>query len=326
MTFILDNDQVKSLMSFEMAVEAVEHGFRLDAQGKVGPPERVDIPTGSGWLRLMAASADGLGLYGFKAMNLTNGRGLRYGLWVYDSENGDLLAIIDAQAITATRTAAAAAVSTKYLAPDNVSRLAIIGTGAEARTQLLAMMAVVSPQEVTVFSRSEDNRRHFIESMTPIVDVPLVACPTLDEAVAGAEVIAAATKSSTAVLESQHIKPGTHVNSIGASRLDQREIDVEAFNCVDILACDTIAHVAAEAGDVNAGIEAGVIDPADLVSLGEIVLDSTVGRTSPEQVTMYKSVGSAIQDLALAKVVLERAKSAGLGRDLGEFPYLKPFR
>lgn len=326
MTIILDNDQVKSLMTYEMAVDAVEHGFRLDAEGKVGPPERVDIPTGSGWLRLMAASADGLGLYGFKAMNLTQERGLRYGLWVYDSENGDLLAILDAQAITATRTACAAAVSTKYLAPDNVSRLAVIGTGAEARTQLLAMMAVTSPQEVTVFSRSEENRRDFVESMSSQVDVPLVACETLDEAVAGAEVIAAATKSSVAVLGSRHIKAGTHVNSVGASRLDQREIDVEAFNCVDVLACDTVAHVAAEAGDVNAGIEAGVIDPADLLSLGEIVVDPTVGRSSPEQVTMYKSVGSAIQDLALAKVIIENAEGAGLGRDLGEFPHLKPFR
>lgn len=326
MTVLLDHEDVTSLLSYETAIDAVEHGFRLDAEGQVGTPERVDVTTTSGWLRLMAVSAPGLGVYGFKAMNLTRDRGVRYGLWIYDVHDGDLLAILDAQAITATRTAAAAAVATKYLTAPDIERVAIIGTGAEARAQLLAMLAVRSPAEVTVFSRTEANRRAFVDAASSAVDVPVRACATLEEALRGAEVVTAATKSSTPVLRPEHLVAGVHVNSIGASRPDQSEIDARAFARADLIVCDAVHHVAAQAGDVRAALDAGLLDRERLHALSDLVAGRLRGRARPDDVTMYKSVGSALQDLALATVVLDQAAAAGIGVDLGDFPYLKPFR
>lgn len=321
MTVLLTHSDVCEVATMAMAIEAMEHAYGLAADGLTGEAQRYDVALDKGWLRLMVIEAQGLGVFGYKAMNLFPGAGVRYAVHLYDAETGALEAIVDAKRITALRTAACAAVATDRMAPALVERMAVIGTGAEARTQLLAMEAVRPATTVAVHSRSAANVERFIEEMAPQVAAELVPCPSVDDAVAGAQMVVLATKSDTTVLRAGQLRPGVHVNSVGAARLDQRELDPDVFALADLIVCDEVALVSREAGDVAQALAAGTFSPERAVSLAELVR-SQMDRDEAS-VTLFKSVGSALQDLALAARVVEAARAKELGQELEGFLQVK---
>ncbi len=317
MTLVLNHGDVCEVATMAMAIEAMEHVYGLAGDGQTGDPRRYDIALTKGWLRLMVIEAQGLGVFGYKAMNLFPGVGVRYAVHLYDGSSGALAAIVDAKQVTALRTAACAAVATDRLAPARVERMAMIGTGAEARTQLLAMDSVRPAATVAVHSRSEANVARFIEEMAPQVAAELTPCTSVEDAVAGAQLVVLATKSDTPVLRADHLRSGVHVNSVGAARLDQRELDSDVFAVVDLTVCDEVELVSREAGDVAQAVVAGTFVPERAMSLAELVR-SPVERDD-SAITLFKSVGSALQDLALAGRVVEAARAKGLGRELAGF-------
>lgn len=325
MALLLQHDDVVQLVTMDNAIEAMTSVFRLEGEGQTGEPQRFDIPTGRGWLRLMPVVVQGMNAFGFKAMNLTQKVGVRYAISVYAVETGELRGILDARVITAMRTAATTAVATRELAQASVDRTAVIGTGAEARTHVLAMQAVRPATKIMVYSRSPENRAQFIAEMSKDVDGDLIDCASLDEAVAGAQIVVLATKSPEPVLFARHLEPGMHVNSIGSARTEQFELAVDTFGDFSTIVCDSKAHVFTEAGDAVAALAEGAADLADVRNLADLMVDAQPHRTSAEDVTLYKSVGTATQDIALASRLLDLAEEAGLGRDLGTFPDLKSF-
>jgi alanine dehydrogenase len=322
---MLREAEVAELATMDVALQAMSDIFRLEGEGLTGESGRFNIPNDRGWLRIMSVAVPGLGAFGFKAMNLTQGVGVRYAVWVYDIATGALRGIVDARVVTAMRTAAATAVATAELARTNVERTAIIGTGAEARTHLQAMQAVRPAPKVMVYSRSPANRATFVEEMSPTVDAELVACASVDEAVANADLIVLATKSPEPVLFGRHLQPGMHVNSIGSARADQYELAVDTFARFGVVVCDSTGHVFGEAGDAIAATKDGDYAVDGAVDLADLLVGKARGRTRDADLTLYKSVGTATQDIALASRLLDLATAAGRGFDLGDFPELKAF-
>lgn len=325
MTLLLRHEDVAPITTMDVAIEAMSEVFRLEGEGQVGAPQRVDVPTGHGWLRLLPVAAPGLDAFGFKAMNLTPGVGVRYAICLYRLSTGELRGIVDARLVTAMRTAATTAVATRLLARADPAHTAIIGTGAEARTHLEAVQAVRPASKVSVFSRSADNRAAFVARMAPVVGVDLIDAPTLEVAVADADIVVLASKSAVPVLSGRHLRPGMHVASIGSARKDQFELATDTFGQFARVVCDSAAHVFSEAGDAIAAVAEGRFAVDRAANLADLVVGATPGRTDDEQITLFKSVGTATQDIALASRLLDLAAAAGVGQDLGVFPDPKTF-
>lgn len=321
----MTHGDVATIVSMEMAIDALQQGFDLEGQGLAERPHRFDIENGMGWLRLMPVVVPGLSAFGFKAMNLTQGVGVRYAIWIYDLETGALRGILDAQLVTQLRTAATTAVATRLMARTDVERIAVIGTGAEARTHVRAMDLVRPTGKVMVFSRSPENRATFIAEMQSSVSCQLVDCKSVEEAVEGAGVVVLATKSSQPVFTASMIDAGMHINSIGSARHDQFELGEGVLAAADTIVCDSAEHVFSEAGDAVAAVDRGEVDPAGAHNLGDLVHGSVSGRQSTDDVTIFKSVGTAIQDLALGTVILDHAQERGVGTAIEDFPQLKAF-
>lgn len=320
---LLRHEDIAETLSMDLAIEAMDDVFRLQGQGLTGEPRRIDVPAAKGWLRLMPVAIAGLKSFGFKAMNLTPSVGVRYAIWVYDLTSGELRGILDARLITAMRTAASTAVATKRLARRDLDCIAIIGTGAEARHHLAAMRLVRPAPRVMVYSRSPRNRAAFIAELSAGADDELIDCDSVDQAVGEADLVVLATKSATPMLTAAHLRPGMHVNSIGSARSDQFELAADAFGVFDSIVCDSAAQVFAEAGDA---IEARRRDESVFRRAGDLadaLAGRLAGRSSDEDMTLYKSVGLATQDIALAHHLLLRAEQAGIGTDVGELLSVK---
>lgn len=325
MALLLRDEDIAEMVTAEVAISAMSDIFRLEGEGLTSTPHRYDLPTGRGWLRLMPVVATGLGAFGFKAMHLTQGVGVRYAIWLYDLRTGALRGILDARIVTAMRTAGASAVATRELARADVERIAVIGTGAEARTHLEAMQAVRPAPKVTLYSRSADNRADFVARMSPVVDAELIDCGSVDEALSGADVVVLATKSPEPVIFARHLEPGMHVNSIGSARSDQFELAIDTFAQFSAIVCDSATHVFSEAGDAIAAADQGAPGIDSARNLAELMVGRATGRIDAADVTLYKSVGTAIQDIALASRLLDLAEGSGRGQDIGVFPGLKAF-
>jgi ornithine cyclodeaminase/alanine dehydrogenase len=261
------------------------------------------------------------GWVGFKAMNLAPGHGLRYQVHLYRIETGELLCIMDAQHLTTLRTGATSAVATRRLGKGKPCVVSLLGSGAEAYAQLEAIQVAGFVSSARVYSPTEANRKTLAEKFKRLFGMDIVDVTSAEAAVEGSEIVLAAVKSNSTVLFGKWLRPGMHINSVGTARRDQREIDVETFQRSDIIVVDTREGVFGEAGDAY---EARDAIPRDSVSeLSALVAGKVSGRTGDGQITLFKSVGTGIQDIALAAVIYQRAKERGIGTDIGTFPYLK---
>lgn len=323
MALLVTDADVSRLDGVTAAIAAMENVYGLPDDA-VGEPVRVDVPTGNGWLRVLAATISGLDVFGYKAMNLTPGVGVRYVVSVYAISTGDLLGVVDARELTTLRTAACAAVATRRLAKPDVGEIAIIGTGVEGRAQLLAMNALYPSARVRAYSRQQANRESFKRWAAESLAVDVTLSIGVAEAVAGAEVVVLATKSHQPVLTKELVAVGTHVVSVGSARRDQYEIAPDAFPLFAPIVCDSPAHVLAEAGDAHDAVEAGLLPPSEVVGLSHLVRGEVPASTGAP--TLYKSVGTAVQDLALARELLAQLRGGGQGQAsvLDGFPTIKP--
>jgi alanine dehydrogenase len=321
MARLLTHEQVKSLVSMSDAIECMERVFREEGEGRTFLPSRLNMKTGRGWLRVGPAALEASGWMGFKAMNLVPGAGVRYQVHLYEIASGALLAIMDAQHLTTLRTGATSAVATRRLARPGAAVVALLGSGVEARAQLEAMQAEGKVRSARVFSPTAANRERLAVDFRERFGMQIVAVGGAEEAVADADLVLAAVKSTEPVLLGRWLRPGTHVNSVGTARRDQREIDVEAFERSARIVVDTKEGVFGEAGDAFAARERIRIDDVD--ELAKLVTDEVPGRRNDSEVTLFKSVGTGLQDIAVAGLIYQRALERSVGTELGEFPYLK---
>jgi alanine dehydrogenase len=321
MTLLLTHDDVVKSVSMDDAIIAMEGGFKEEGEGGALLPQRINIKAGKGWFRVGPVALQNSGWVGFKAMNLAPGHGLRYQVHLYRIESGELLSIMDAQHLTTLRTGATSAVATRRLGKGKPCVVSLLGSGAEAYAQLDAMRAAGFVASARVYSPTEANRKRLADTFRQRYGMDIVDVASAEAAVDGSEIVLAAVKSNTTVLLGRWLKPGMHINSVGTARRDQREIDVETFQRSDIIVVDTKEGVFNEAGDAYAAREA--IVPENVAELASVVAGAARGRTSDDQITLFKSVGTGIQDIALAAVIYRRAKEQRIGTDIGSFPYLK---
>jgi ornithine cyclodeaminase/alanine dehydrogenase-like protein (mu-crystallin family) len=321
MTLLLTHDDVRAVVTMDDAIAAMETVFREEGEGTTLLPPRINMKAGKGWLRVGPVSLEKSGWAGFKAMNLAPGAGVRYQVHLYKVATGELLAIMDAQHLTTLRTGATSAVATRRLANPGPCVVALLGSSVEARAQLDAMQAAGYVKSARVFSPTKANREKLAEDYRRAFDMKIEPTGSAEEAVAGADMVLAAVKSSETVLYGKWLRPGMHVNSVGTARRDQREIDPETFAMSTRIILDTKEGVLGEAGDAVAAKD--VLQGKDVHELSELVVGKVPGRTAKDQVTLFKSVGTGLQDIGLAAVIYQRAKERGLGTDIGAFPYLK---
>jgi len=223
-----------------------------------------------------------------------------------DGETGELRALLDASAVTAIRTAAVSALATRLLARENARVLAIVGTGVQARKHLESIPLVRRIERALVAGRTRHHAQRFVDEMSRTGSMELAAADGAESAVRAADIVVTATDSPTPVIKREWLRPGAHVNAIGASRPTTWEIDPRIYE--DAVAfCDRRESLQAEAGDYLQAVANGFVPSADAVGeLAELVVGERKGRTSPEQITLFRSLGLAIEDLAAAEFVISK--------------------
>jgi ornithine cyclodeaminase len=235
---------------------------------------------------------------------------------LFSPETGALLAVLGGRYLTEVRTAAVSAVSARLLARDEASRLAIIGSGVQARSHLQALEHVFELSDVRVWSPTAEHQAAFIETVEPTTSARLVGTDSAEQAVLGADIVVLATSSRSPVVQSEWIKEGTHVISVGACRPDQREMD-PALVLRGRLFVESRAAALAESGDVVMAIQDHRFTAAHIVGeLGELLEGTIEGRRSPREVTIFKSLGLAVEDVVAADAAYRRALAGDAGREL----------
>ena len=227
----------------------------------------------------------------------------------------ELAALIDGNQITAIRTAATAAVAVDALAPQRPLRVAMIGSGFEARSQLNVLHAARSIESVKVFSPTPSSRQRFANDFQNLLGLGVIAADTPQQAIDGADVVicAARSRDESPVLLGEWLQPGMTVVSIGSTLPEQREVDAEVIRRASLIVADMADEVAHDTGDMIAAARGGVEFGGKLHSLADLIGQRAPGRRSPEDIVVYKSVGSALQDVVTAEMLLKRARSHGLG-------------
>lgn len=321
---LLNEAEVASLLSMGELIGVMESALARFSSGDVLQPVRTVLSVGptKAFFGVMPAYLPDPGRMGAKLVTVFNGneaRGLPSHLAtivLLDAETGALRGILDGRFITEARTAAVSAVSARHLSRVDASTLAILGTGVQARSHLEALKDVRGLTDIRVWSPRTASRERFVDEMAPHVNGTLRATSHAEQAVEGADLIVLATSSPTPVIESDWVRDGAHIMSVGACRPDQREMDPRLVARAELYV-DSKAAALVESGDVVMGIREGRFGEAHVRGeLGEVVLRRVPARTADDQITIFKSLGMAVEDVAAAGLVLDRAHERGVGRQL----------
>ena len=329
MTLLLTNKDVEQASDIKAQIDVIEQGLLEEANNAVDLPPRLNLATTSGFFRVMPAVMRDSGLMGYKVFHGSVQQGVRYLIAVYAEKDGNLLSLMDAAYLTAARTGATTGVATKYMAPPEAKTVGVIGSGLEATTNLQAVCAVRPIEAGKVFSPTQANRERFATRMGEQLDISLTAVDTPEAAVSDVDTVVVATNTTGVgdliAYRGQWLETGVHVNSIGSTGLQLREIDAETFQRAERIVVDSRIQMEGESGDLKAALAAGTYDRAKVTELKEVVTGRARGRSGPDEITLFKSVGTAIQDVAAGFAVYKEALRQGLGQDVGEFLELKTF-
>jgi alanine dehydrogenase len=327
---VLTDAGVRRCLSIEDAIGALEAAFLDRSRGDV-VEGRLDLALPNGWMRFMPCALTGRGIAGYKEFHLIRledapgpTAAVRYTLNLFSLTTGELLAMMDAAFLTAIRTAASAAVAARHMAPEGTGRVGVIGSGWEARTQLEALSRVLPITAVKVFSRSDERRARFAVEMGERlgIDVQPVERPEETVPAGGTLVVATNTGGVGPALLGEWLRPGVHVSSIGSTSPRQREIDPDVWRRADRIVLDS-RRVLEDSGDAIAARAEGALDEERILELHDVVAGTRPGRSSREELTLYKSIGMAMQDVAVAARALERAEELGAGTEAADHQSVK---
>jgi len=313
--------QVTGLLTIPDCIPLMKDALMALSRGEVVLPLRnmVRLPDGSGILGLMPGYLGEPESFGLKVVSVMPGNhGTGYDshqgvVMLFDVQHGEPLIVADASAITAIRTAAASAAATDTLARADAGDLALIGTGAQARTHLAAMRAVRKLRRVRVWSRSRDNALAFARAESAGAGVAIEVSASAEEAVKGADLVCTTTAARAPVLHGAWLAAGVHVNAVGACFKDARELDGEAVQRARFFT-DCHESCVNESGDYLIACAEGAIGADHLLGeIGAVFAGKLKGRTSPDDVTVFESLGIALEDLASAHWIHRRARATGQG-------------
>ena len=321
---LLTEQQVHSLLPMTDLIAAMESALAKFSAGEVLQPVRSVLTVGptKAYFGLMPAYVPSPASLGAKVVTVFGENHKKQlpshlaTILLLDPETGSLVALMDGRYITEARTAAVSAVSARFLARANAGRLSIIGSGVQARSHLEALQHVRQLKDVRIWSPRPQSRQQFVDDMSPRLPVPIVATETAEAAVRDADLIVLATSSKTPVVQSAWVGRGAHVMCVGACRPDQREMAPELVQR-GRLYVDSRAAALVESGDVVMNIAEGYFDASHVRGeIGELVLGRAPGRKNDADVTIFKSLGMAVEDVVAADLVFRRASETGAGTEL----------
>ena len=320
---ILSQSDIERLLPMDACIDVMSSALSSLARGDAALPLRtvMRVPKTDNFFAAMPGyiEVDGEGVFGAKLVTVFPGnQGTAFdshqgAVLIFDNEHGGVAAMLDGTAITGIRTAAVSGVATRALAREDASTLAILGSGVQAHSHLRAMCAVRPITTVRVWSRNPDNARAFAEFARREHGLDASASPTGAAAVKGADIVCAATSSSEPVLFGDWLAPGTHINAVGVSQPTARELD-SATVVRSRLYVDRRESALKEPGDILAPLQAGEIGPDHIVGeIGEVLIGRVGGRRRADEITLFKSLGLAIEDLAASSYVYAEAVRTGAG-------------
>lgn len=314
-TLYLSEADVTQLLDIRLAIDAVEDAFRNLAAGEAAnvPRQRAQAP--GIVLHSMSAAAPYLGLVGWKCYTTTK-QGARFLVGLYDSQSGALVALVEADRMGQLRTGAATAVAAEWMAPLGATEAGLFGTGHQAETQLAAIAAARPIKEAFVYGRKEEKRLAFAEKMSAQLSIEVTPVDRPQEAAEDLPIVVTATTSAEPVFDGSWLAEGAFVAAVGSNWLKRAEIDSKVVRRADNIVCDSIEACRHEAGDFTDALEKGVFDWSRAVELADVVAGRAVGRSKPESITLFKSVGLAIEDVALGAKLVELAREQGVGIEL----------
>jgi ornithine cyclodeaminase/alanine dehydrogenase len=323
---VLTYDDVRQCITVTDAIGAIEAMCHEQAAGTALFTDRVNLRLPNGWMRLMPGALVSSGVFGYKEFHLTHvadsappAAQVRYAFHLFDYRTGEALAMMDANFMTAIRTGAASGVAMKYLTRPDSAILGIIGSGSEARSHLQAAKAVRDIKRAVVFSRSPERREQFASEMEEITGIAIRPTSRIEDTIAEADILLVGTNTGgvgPALLGEQlapRARQGLHVNSVGSTLPTQRELDPAVWTFADRVVVDS-RRLLQESGDGIAASAAGAIAESKLCELHEVVTGRTPGRRGSQEATLYKSIGTGLQDVAVASCIYRAALARGLGR------------
>jgi ornithine cyclodeaminase/alanine dehydrogenase-like protein (mu-crystallin family) len=314
----LSENEVKSLVMMPEVLDMVDDAFKEQGAGTAPnqPRRRLHMPKGA--LQVMYGGLAGKGYMGLKAYSTFPGIGVRFLVLLWDSNTAELVALMEANILGQLRTGAASGVGARYMAREDAKVAGLFGSGWQARSQLEALCAARPLERVKVFSRSAEKREKFCEKMKDVVSAELVPVESAAEAVKGSQIVCTMTTAKDPVFDGNDLEPGTTVIPAGSNRAGNREVDDETFRraAAGRIATDNVEGARFESGDMIRAVAAGALDWGQVVEIGQIASGKMPGRGSPDEINMFISQGVAIEDVAIAAELYERARAQGVGNDL----------
>lgn len=320
-TLIIGHDEVSKFLSMSECVSVMEEAFKALARGDALQPQRqvIWLPDKKGVLGVMSSYLGSPKAIGSKIIAVFPGNqntrceSHQGAVLLFECDNGKLLAVIDATSITAIRTAAVSAAATKLLAREDATNLAILGSGTQAAMHLEAISVVRPIKRVRVWSRNAGRAKRFVERESERRNLPIEPVASAQDAVVGSHIICTTTGSTSPVLMGRWLEPGMHVNAVGASTPPFRELDSEAV-ARSRLFVDRRESAMNDAEDFRAPRREGIVSDEHIRGeLGELLLGKAQGRLTKNEITLFKSVGLAVEDLAAAHYTYRKTEAAKAG-------------
>lgn len=324
---LLTDNEVKRIIRMEEAITVVGEAFKYYSNNKAVVPNRIQIKMSDEksivlYMPGCSESMDSLGVKIATVFPNNVDLGLKTTNAVVILNNlvtGEPIALMGASHLTALRTGAASGVATKYLSKENSSKVAIIGAGGQAETQLEAMCCVRNIDEVRVYDINLERAKKYIETMKKLLnrdDIYYILANSSEEAVTEADIICTATTSKEPLFKMKNLKKGVHINAVGGFTPSMQEIDEEIVAKADKICVDSLESVLEEAGDLIIPIRKGLISKQDIYcEIGKIIDGNKIGRENNEEITIFKTVGISIQDIAVGMFIYQKAIKQGLGKD-----------
>jgi len=310
----LSESDVGRLVTIKDAMAALEALFATWGQPSTTNLPRQRAPLPGGAFNLMGAAYGAKGVHGLKAY--AGVKGAQFHALLYSSLDASLKAVIEADLFGQMRTGAASGIATRLLANAHARTLGVIGTGKQSRMQVAAVCTVRPIRQVRVFSRTAEHREAYARSLQSELGVEVVPASSAQACVAEADVVVTITKSAEPVCRAEWLAEGAHVNVAGANSDARREVDAETVLRAAVKVTDHVAQAKEEAAEFRALVAAGKLEWSAIRELGELVTGKAKGRTSPSELTLFKSLGIALEDVAFAELVYERALATGVGRPI----------
>ena len=314
MLYLTEQD-VTNLLTMPDALAAVETAFQAQATGDATNESRRRVRANNAILMTMSGAIASLNVFGLKAYTVAQGKA-RFHVSLYDTTTGELLALIEADKLGQMRTGAASGIATKYLARDDAKTVGIYGTGWQAQSQLAAVCAVRTIESVKVYSRSEEKRHNFSATMSRELGIADIMPVTEPEMAADADILITITSSREPVLKGAWIQAGTHINAAGGNSILRSEVDDEVIKRANFIAVDSKDQARLEAGELVFPVEKGLLNWEHVQEVCHVVNGAMQGRRNPDDITLFKSLGLAIEDVATAALLYRKAIEQKIGKEL----------